>query len=600
MNPVLSESIRGLLEAYRSGATNPRQHLHQLRDEAAADTHRAWIRLLTPDELDAMLDELEKMPRDLPLYGVPFGIKDNIDLAAIPTSAGCPAFTYTPVESARVVQNLMRAGAIPLGKTNLDQFATGLVGTRSPEPWGPCRNAINPRMISGGSSAGSAVATALGQVLFALGTDTAGSGRVPAMFNRLVGVKPSRGLISNKGMVPACASLDCVSIFARNCWDANQVFDCAVAHNPDDPWSRHNRFENGARYFSPSTASFRFGVPQPSQLAFFGDDSAAFQFECSRKALEAIGGIAVELDFEPLLQAARLLYQGPWIAERYLAMRSLIETKPESIHPVVRQIVEPARDLDALGVFEAQYQLQALRQGAERILDQVDLLVTPTAGTCYSIDAVLANPVQLNTNLGYYTNYLNLLDMAAVAVPTGYLASGVGFGISLIHRAFEDKRLLSLAARLEAYLMGTDLPAQADAGRVPPKNTIDLVVCGAHLHDQPLAWQLRERGAQWLGATQTAPGYRLFALAGGGVQRPALVRDGSVSSCIEVEIWRVPSASFASFAEAIPGPLGLGKTRLADGRELTGFICEANGLEGATEITDFGGWRAWMARSSAS
>lgn len=601
-------TVAALLAAYHSGALSARDWLLGCREQAAADQHNAWIHVLSVEELGPYLAFLEqRSPEELPLYGVPFAVKDNIDVADIPTTAACAEFAYTPDEHAPVVELLIRAGAVPIGKTNMDQFATGLVGVRSPEPWGACRNALNPEYISGGSSAGSAVAVALGQVAFSLGTDTAGSGRVPAAFNGLVGLKPSRGLLSTRGVVPACASLDCVTLFAHDASEANFLLDIVAREDTRNPWSRANPYHNGARYFAAGIArpaasgepqgGFRFAFPQRDQWQFFGDPDSEAAFEAGLKQLEQAGGQGEAVDFAPFFDAARLLYQGPWVAERYLAVKDLISSQPQALLPVIREIIEPAQGLSALDTFSAQYTLKGFRKAVEPLLQAFDVLVTPTAPTCYPIDAVQQNPIELNSRLGTYTNFMNLLDLAAVAVPTARLPSGVGFGLTLFHDAFTDKRLLSLAAALERVSQAggeTQAPIPGATPSRSPASHIPVVVCGAHLEGLPLNWQLLERGGTKVELTRSARGYRLYALAGGPPMRPGMVRDASSEADIEVEVWQLPAEQFGSFVSEIPAPLGIGKVELADGRWLPGFICEGSGLEGATEITRHGGWRAWL------
>lgn len=602
---MIQQSLLALLDEYRNNTQTPKLLLSRLLEAARKDENKCWISLIDDSQLSAFLTKLEgESPDTLPLYGIPFAVKDNIDLAGLPTTAACPAFSYQPSESATVVQLLMDAGAIPLGKTNMDQFATGLVGVRSPEPWGACQNSLNKDMISGGSSSGSAVALALGYVSFSLGTDTAGSGRVPAAFNNLVGLKPSKGLLSTKGVVPACASLDCVSIFAFNSEDANHVLNVAAQFDQQDPWSRPNPYSNGPRYFNPSIDNFSFAVPQEDQLAFFGDASAQSEFQKACDALEGIGGTKITLDFSTFFDAAKLLYQGPWVAERYLAIQDLLESKAEEIHPVIREIIEPAKQLSALDTFSAQYALQAFKQKADQLIKQADVFVTPTAGSCFSIEAVQAKPIELNSNLGYYTNFMNLLDFAAVATPSGFLDSQVGFGITLFSAAMKDKYLLSLSAKLQAHLalpIGALLVDQAHKAMskpasLVPQEQVQVIVCGAHLAGLPLNWQLTERGGRFVEKTQSAKGYSLYALAGGPPLRPGMVVDKSSEQSIEIEIWELPIEEFGSFVAAIPAPLGIGKVQTADGRMLPGFICEASGLEGAEDITHHGGWRNWLAR----
>jgi allophanate hydrolase len=380
---------------------------------------------------------------DLPLYGVPFAIKDNIDLASIPTTAACPEYTYTPTKNATVVQKLIDAGAIPIGKTNLDQFATGLVGTRT--PYGECKNSFNPEYISGGSSAGSAVSVALGLASFSLGTDTAGSGRVPASFNNLVGHKPTCGLLSTSGVVPACRSLDCVSIFALTAEDASQVLECAQGFDPKDDYSRKATIEVS----TIPNKEFIFGVPKLNQLAFFNNVETPELFQQAIRQLESLGGKALEIDFEPFLETARLLYEGPWVAERYAAIHDFFETNPNAIFPVTRQIIGGATKFSAADVYTSQYKLKALQRKAEVVWNDIDIIVTPTVGTIYTIEEVNADPVRCNSNLGYYTNFMNLLDFSATAVPTGFQSNGLPFGVTICAPAFMDNQLLILAAKMQ-------------------------------------------------------------------------------------------------------------------------------------------------------
>ena len=427
---------------YKQGFT-PTDLVKQLAATIANDNHHAWIYRLTLDELLGYAHNLEsKRIKDLPLYGIPFAIKDNIDLANVPTTAGCAEYAYTPEKSAAVVQRLIDAGAIPIGKTNLDQFATGLVGTRS--PYGACKNSINPAYISGGSSAGSAVSVALGMVSFSLGTDTAGSGRIPAAFNNLVGIKPSLGLLSTTGVVPACRTLDCVSIFAKNTQDASAVLQVAQGFDALDAYSREglNQIENWHEIFT-------FGVPKQNQLAYFNDNESPQLFQQAVSKLELMGGKAVDIDFAPFIETAKLLYDGPWVAERYAAIKDFFDAKPDSIYPITKQIIGNAKKLSAADTFNAMYKLKALQRQAKEVWQNIDVLATPTAGTIYTIAQVQADPIQTNTNLGYYTNFMNLLDMAAIAVPTGFYANGIGFGITISAPAFSDNALINLANRLE-------------------------------------------------------------------------------------------------------------------------------------------------------
>ncbi|MCX2779684.1 allophanate hydrolase [Microbulbifer thermotolerans] len=592
-------SISALQRAFAEGRLTPAQLMADIRRRAAEyEAHNIWIHLLTAEEQQPWLEALaQKDPASHPLWGIPFAIKDNIDLAGIPTTAACPTFAYTPESSAQVVQQLIDAGAIPVGKTNLDQFATGLNGTRS--PYGPCRNAFDSDYISGGSSSGSAVAVALGLASFSLGTDTAGSGRVPACFNNLVGLKPTRGLLSSTGLVPACRSLDCISIFTLDTDDANTVLACAEGFDARDGYSRRNGFDNAARQYGLRSGPLRIGVLPQEQLKFFGSDHYARAYADTLAALTGAGIELVTVDFTPFDEAARLLYEGPWVAERYIACESLLNSDPEAIHPVVRAIIEPGKTPPATDLFRAQYRLQELRLACFEQMEGLDCLLTPTAGRLFRVDEMLAEPVRFNSQLGYYTNFMNLLDMAAVAIPTAFTAQGLPFGVTLVGDHFSDRRLLSIGNRIRQILplpqgaLGTEA-APTTAPDCGGSERTDLLVCGAHLQELPLNWQLTERGAVLKARAQTAACYRLFALAGGPPLRPGLMRDESGGRGIEVEVWSIPTAELGSFVAAIPAPLGIGKVELADGRWVSGFICEASGLKGAEEITHYGGWRNWL------
>ena len=437
-------NISTLRQHYLAGSLTPSALVEELDTRIGTeDPHHIWIRRLSKQEMLAYAQKLEgRDPASLPLYGIPFAIKDNIDLGAIPTTAACPDYAYTPEKSATVVQKLIDAGAIPVGKTNLDQFATGLVGVRS--PYGAGRNAFNPDYISGGSSAGSAVSVALCLASFSLGTDTAGSGRVPAAFNNLVGHKPTCGLLSTSGVVPACRTLDCVSIFALNAADAAAVMDVAQGYDDADPYSRR------ATPGRPALGSrFRFGVPHDEQLEFFGNPETPGLFRAAVERLRSLGGEAVTIDFTPFLETARLLYEGPWVAERYAAIREFIETKPDALFPVTRQIIGGATRFSAADTYAALYRLKALQRRTEPVWNDIDVLLTPTAGTIYTVAEVEAEPVRCNSNLGYYTNFMNLLDLSAVAVPAGFQSNRLPFGITICAPAFSDQMLLKLAASLE-------------------------------------------------------------------------------------------------------------------------------------------------------
>jgi allophanate hydrolase len=547
---------------------------------------RAWddpalfIHLAELQELQALAEEVERMPKDLPLWGIPFVVKDNIDVAGWPTTAACPAFSYVPAEDAEVVRRLRAAGAIPLGKANLDQFATGLVGTRS--PFGVPRNAIDAEFLPGGSSSGSASSVAAGLCCFSLGTDTAGSGRVPAAFQGLVGWKPTKGLLSTRGVVPACRSLDCVSVFANTAEDAAAVASVVAGFDEADAFSREIEAVGRAG------ESFRFGVPR--ELDFAGDPDTPGLFAAAVERMKAIGGVPVEIDLKPFVEAAKLLYEGPWVAERWAAVGGFVEEHPGEVFPVTRKILEASKGWDAAATFRAQYRLQELAREAGKVWREIEVMLLPTTPRIYTVAEVLDEPYQTNATLGRYTNFMNLLDLAAVAMPAGEARGGrARWGVTLAAPAGWDAVLLELAGRFGGEEV-TGLKASVPG--------IPVVVCGAHLEGLPLHWQLADRGAVLRSRTRTSPVYRMFAIpaAGSLPPRPALIRDEAKGAAIEVEVWELSPAAFGDFVSKIPGPLGIGKVLLENGDELPGFIAEPRAAEAAEEITAFGGWKAWLAR----
>ena len=584
-------TIASLRSRYLDGSLTPAQLVDQIAARTAGDDpHRVWIRALTRDEMMRYADALEgRDPATLPLYGIPFAIKDNIDLAGVPTTAACPDYAYMPDKSAPVVARLIAAGAIPVGKTNLDQFATGLSGQRS--PYGACRNALDARYASGGSSSGSAVSVAMGLVAFSLGTDTAGSGRVPAAFHGLVGLKPTRGVLSTLGTVPACRSLDCVSIFAHTADDAQRVFESAHGVADGDPYAREWR---GERRGKTALKGLRLGVPRASQLEFHGDASYAQAFGRALDALREAGAQLVEIDFAPFLATARLLYEGPFVAERLAAIRSFYEANPDALHPVTRAIIGGAARWSAADAFAAQDTLAALRMASERVWPDIDAIVTPTSPTTATVAELEADPVGVNARFGYYTNFVNLLDLSALAVPAGTCESGAHagkpFGITFVGRAHDDAKLLDIA---RGWLGEAASPVQATRARAA---TVQVAVVGAHLGGEPLNDQLTSRGAQLVANTTTAKHYRLYALpkaASQGVEKPGLVRVAHDGHAIEVEVWEMPVEHYGSFVALIPAPLGIGTLELANGAVVQGFLCESFALEGAADISAHGGWRAY-------
>ena len=588
--------LDALAQAYRAGQFSPRALIASLRERALAlnPEFNTFIHILTADELEPYLTALDgASPDTLPLYGVPFAIKDNIDLAGIETTAACPAFAYQAEQDATIVAQLIALGAIPLGKTNLDQFASGLNGTRS--PYGLCRNSVHADYPSGGSSAGSSLAVALGLASFALGTDTAGSGRVPASLNNLVGLKATKGLISTAGVVPACRTLDCVTFFTTTAAEASQLLALTAVRDPRDEYSRNNPAWNGAQAFGVPAPGFRFGVPD--RLEFLGCAESEALYHRAKERLIALGGVPVTIDFSPFLAAATLLYDGPWVAERYHVAGKLIEQQPDAVLPVIRAVLQKAPGTDAVAAFDAQYRLQRFKTECDALLANLDCVLTPTYPRPVSLAELADEPVKRNAELGVYTNFMNLLDYAAVAVPVGEMANGLPSGVTLFGRAFTDQYLLSLADALQRHQnlkLPGDRQMQGDApATAATHDRMSIVVCGAHLDGLPLNAQLRQRGATLQESTRSAPHYRLYALADG--KRPGMVRDTEQGAAIAVEVWQLPHAEVGSFLAGIPAPLGLGKVELEDGRWLSGFICEGYGLQGAKDITSFGGWRAWIA-----
>ncbi|TWC34581.1 allophanate hydrolase [Pseudomonas sp. SJZ079] len=589
--------LSALQAAYSDGSLTPRRLILALREKAMAlnSEFNLFIHLLSEAELEPYLAALDgKTAAELPLYGVPFAIKDNIDLAGVPTTAACPAFAYLPEQSATLVAQLIALGAVPLGKTNLDQFATGLNGTRS--PYGACRNSLHPDYPSGGSSAGSALAVALGVASFALGTDTAGSGRVPAALNNLVGLKATKGLLSTAGVVPACRTLDCVSYFSASAREASQLLALTAMLDARDAYSRGNPLWNDASAFGVPRPGWRFGVPK--QLEFLGCPESPSLFASTIERLKALGGEAIEIDFTPFLEAARLLYAGPWVAERYSVAGELIEAQPDAVLPVIRAVLEQAPGTSAVDAFRAQYRLQALKAECERIMAELDCVLTPAYPRPVTLAELQAEPVARNSDLGHYTNFMNMLDYAAVAVPAGFMAGGLPWGVTLFGRAFTDQYLLSLSDALQRH---SDLPLAGERAlqltapaNLARNDRARLVVCGAHLDGLPLNWQLRQRGGRLIETTHSSADYQLYALAGGPPLRPGMLRVSQGGRAIAVEVWELPSSELGSFLTGIPAPLGLGRVQLADGRWETGFICEPCGIEDAVNISHFGGWRAFL------
>ncbi len=593
----MAETVAEILHAYRTGAATPadivKRSFARLR---AQDDPAMFISLREESDVLAEAQALAGRSPALPLYGIPVAVKDNIDVAGLPTTAACPAFLYHPARDATAVARLRAAGALVIGKTNLDQFATGLVGVRS--PYGTPRNLFDPALIPGGSSSGSGVAVGAGVVPLALGTDTAGSGRVPAAFNNIVGLKPSLGLIPTTGVVPACRSLDCVSIFALTVDDAVAALQAVAGPDPDDAFSRSRPL----RGVAPLTGKLRLGVPAAGQRQFFGDTAAAISYDAALARFTDMGAKFVEVDLEPFFATARLLYEGPWVAERYLAAKDLITTSPGSILPVTRQIIAAGARGTAAEAFAAFYQLEAFRRVRDRAFRDIDALVLPTAPTIYRLDAVEAEPITLNSRLGTYTNFVNLLDLCGLALPSSFSDDGIPYGVTLLAPGGEDAALASIgrhfqhATALPLGALKVPQPPPVERSAAPGLGEVALAVVGAHLSGMPLNGELRTLGGRLLAETATAPHYRLFALAGTVPPKPGLLRvKNGEGSAIAVEIWALSEAAFGRFVAAIPPPLSIGTLELADGQGVKGFLVEAEAVDGARDISSFGGWRNFMA-----
>ena len=531
---------------------------------------------------------------DKPLWGIPFAVKDNIDVAGMPTTAACPAWEYQASEDAYVVDRLRKAGAIVIGKTNLDQFATGLVGVRT--PYDAPKNSLDPDIVPGGSSGGSGVSVGHGIVSFALGTDTAGSGRVPAALNNIVGLKPSLGSWSASGSVPACRSIETISAFALTIEDAYRVHQVASAFDEADAYSRPIDAPSLFAIKTPLT----IGIPDSASIKFFGDDVQAASFAEGVALLEAAGHTIEPIDFSPFYAIAEMLYEGAWVAERNSVIDKLMASDPEAILPVTRKIVGKANDLSATDAFKGFYRLKELSREVEPLLKRLDLLCVPTIPTFYSVADLEADPVTPNSNFGTYTNFVNLLDMCGLAVPIPARTDGRPGSVTLLATSGKDALLASLSACLE---QAGDRTLGATSWPRPPRKPVadlptdyvKLAVCGAHLKGLPLNWQLTDRNAYLMEATTSAPYYRFYALAGEGVKRPGMIRTKEKqANGIAVEVWAMPFVELGSFLAGIPSPLGLGKVELESGEQVCGFICEASGAEGAEDITSIGSWRSFL------
>ncbi|HEY3914647.1 MAG TPA: allophanate hydrolase [Verrucomicrobiae bacterium] len=588
-----SLDLSTLRAAYQRGELMPSTVVHEVyRRIADYNDPATWITLVEREQALQRARELEaraKEMADLPLYGIPFSVKDSIDVAGILTTVACPAYAFRAEQSAEIVNHLLAAGAILIGKNNLDQFATGLVGVRS--PYGTPRNPFDARFIPGGSSSGSAVAVSAGLVSFSIGTDTAGSGRVPAGFNNVVGYKPTRGVLSLKGIVPACRSLDCVSVFALTCDDAVVAAQCSRG------WTDPRQLLQSA-----PPASFRFGVPSKSELQTFGNTETGPLFDQAVERLITLEGKMVEIDYAPFREAGKMLYGGPWVAERLAEFSDFLARNPDGVHSVTRGIIEGAKGYSAVDFFTASHHLEKLRALAREQWAKVDMILAPTTGTVYTVAEVEANPVELNTNLAYYTNFANLLDCCAVAVPSGFRSNGLPFGVTMIAPAKGDRLICALGSRYQRSVGGqlgatsVKLATLAEKPVVPAtQKIVRVAVVGAHLSGMPLNYQLTERKAKRVQNFITQPAYRLYEIPNTTPPKPGLVRcQNGTGVAIEVEVWEMPVEEFGSFISLVDAPLSIGTVELSDGTSVKGFLCESYAVENARDISNFGGWRPFL------
>lgn len=572
--------------------------LNTLKDLVASidPQDNAWISIATVEQIEQQIKflneltkEVESLAKQFPLYGVPFAVKDNIDVAGFVTTAACKALTTVAAEDAETVRLLKQAGAIVVGKTNLDQFATGLVGTRS--PYGAVANTFNSKYVSGGSSSGSASVVARGFVPFALGTDTAGSGRVPAAFNNIVGLKPTKGRFSNRGLLPACKSLDCISVFALTVVDADLVANVLEAYDPLDSYSRKHP-KNVPAHFS---SKLKFAIPE--KLNFFGDEQAEKAFQQTIQLLESLNAEITKIDFSDFEQLAAQLYQGSWVAERTAAVEDLLKANPDAFDPTVLEIIKNGEKYSAVDAYNAEYLKQDLARKIQQRLADFDALIVPTAPTIYTIEQLEQNPIEYNAHLGTYTNFTNLADLSALALPAGFRADHLPFGITLIAPAWHDAALVHFGKAWQNYLSlklgALDKALPLSSATPISQHHIRVAVVGAHLTGMPLNFQLTTRDAVHIETTTTSKNYALYALNGTVPPKPGLARQQDGQSII-VELWDVPTARFGEFVAEIPTPLGMGNVELEDGRWVKGFICEPYGIDDAENISHFGGWRAYI------
>jgi allophanate hydrolase len=595
-------TLAEILESHRSSGSTPSRTIARAYERIRAYDDPALFITLRDEK--AALAEAAALEGgnggDLPLYGIPVAVKDNIDVMGMPTTAACPAFAYEPKQDAAVVARLRAAGAIVIGKTNLDQFATGLVGTRSPH--GVPRNPIREDLIPGGSSSGSAAAVAAGIVPISLGTDTAGSGRVPAMLNNIVGLKPSLGLVSTAGLVPACRTLDCVSIFSLTVADAWSALRVVAGFDPDDPFSRKIAITSP----DASLEGVRLGVLALKDRDFFGDAGTQQAYEIALARAREQGAVLVEFDFAPFAETARLLYEGPWVAERWSVIEGLAQRDPDAIHPITRAIIEPGASRSAVETFRAFYRLAELRAQVQPIWTEINALCLPTAPSVYELTQVEAENVRLNSRLGTYTNFVNLLDLCGLAVPAVITADRKPYGVTFLAPSGRDGFLAGLAQAFEAASrlpLGAARTPPARPAMLPPApadtDMIEVALFGAHMRGLPLNRDIVALGGRYVRCVETAAIYRCFLLPG-AVPRPGVLRVDKGGASIEAEIWAMPPDGFGRFVVSVPPPLGFGTIVLSDESQVKGFLVEAAATAGARDISHFGSWRAFLAESAAA
>ncbi len=595
----LSFDISSIRQAYLDGLSPEELVKEVFRRIYEIDDEGIFITLLPEQDVLKSVEKLGTFhPEGKPLWGIPFAVKDNIDVAGLPTTAACPDYEYMPQANAFVVQKLLDAGALVIGKTNLDQFATGLVGVRTPYP--VPKNALDPEIVPGGSSSGSAVAVAHGIVSFALGTDTAGSGRVPAALNNIVGLKPSLGSLSASGVVPACRTLDTISVFAMSVDDAYQAFEVACGYDEADAYSKNISIGS----LGELANSFSVGIPDEKTIDFKGDDVQRENFAASVKQIQDLGGKIVELDFKPFYDVAAMLYEGAWVAERYAAIEEMLVNKADKIFPVTRQIIEGAEQYSAADAFKGYYKLQSLKRVAAKAMKSVDLLCVPTIPTFYSLVDLENDAISFNSYLGLYTNFVNLMDLCAIAVPTQPRSDNRPGSVTLLAGSGEDGKVASLARQIH-QMAGVKLGATGHVlDALPPVKAAvhddEIVLCavGAHMSGLPLNHELTGLGGRFLYRAQTAPQYKLYKLAGDLPLRPGLIRQEEGGHSIDLEVWALPKKAFGEFMSAIPHPLGIGTLSLANGENIKGFICEPIALNGATDVSEYGGWRSYLSSLS--